>query len=148
MRALGAPRHILVATDGSRLSLRAVRLAAALARACGARLTGLHVVAPYFEAGRNAAVAALPGFRSAVERAGQGALRAFVRETRSLGESARAVSVVGGEPWKDILRAARARRCDLIVMASHGRKGLSGVLLGSETRKVLAHSKLPVLVCR
>lgn len=148
MRARGAPRHILVATDGSRLSLRAVRVAAALASACGARLTGLHVVAPYFETARGTALAALPGFRRAVERAAQGALRAFARETRSLGKSARAVSVVGGEPWKDILRVARARRCDLIVMASHGRSGLSGVLLGSETRKVLTHSKIAVLVCR
>jgi nucleotide-binding universal stress UspA family protein len=148
MRARGAPRHILVATDGSRQSRRAVRVAAALAKACGARLTGLHVVAPYFEAGRSTAVAALPGFRRAVERAADRGLRDFARETRALGQSARALSIVGGEPWKDILRAARAHRCDLIVMASHGRRGLAGVLLGSETRKVLTHSKIPVLVCR
>jgi nucleotide-binding universal stress UspA family protein len=148
MRARGAPRHILVATDGSRLSLRAVRVATSLARACGARLTGLHVVAAYLEAPRRAAIAAMPGFRREIERAADRCLRTFARETRSLGDSARALSVVGGEPWKDILRVARAHRCDLIVMASHGRKGLAGILLGSETRKVLTHSKIPVLVCR
>jgi nucleotide-binding universal stress UspA family protein len=51
-------------------------------------------------------------------------------------------------PWEGILKTARAKRCDLIVMASHGRRGLSGLLLGSETTKVLTHSKIPVLVCR
>jgi nucleotide-binding universal stress UspA family protein len=51
-------------------------------------------------------------------------------------------------PWEGILRAARSRKCDLIVMASHGRRGLAGLLLGSETTKVLTHSKTPVLVCR
>jgi nucleotide-binding universal stress UspA family protein len=51
-------------------------------------------------------------------------------------------------PWEAIIRTAGARKCDLIVMASHGRRGLAGLLLGSETQKVLTHSKIPVLVCR
>jgi nucleotide-binding universal stress UspA family protein len=52
------------------------------------------------------------------------------------------------DPWQAIVEAARTKKCDLIVMASHGRKGLAGLLLGSETQKVLTHSKVPVLVCR
>jgi nucleotide-binding universal stress UspA family protein len=56
--------------------------------------------------------------------------------------------VTSGEPWQAIVKAARSKKCDLIVMASHGRRGLSGLLLGSETTKVLTHSKTPVLVCR
>ena len=51
-------------------------------------------------------------------------------------------------PWEGVIRAAKAKKCDLIVMASHGRHGLAGLLLGSETAKVLTHSKIPVLVCR
>jgi nucleotide-binding universal stress UspA family protein len=51
-------------------------------------------------------------------------------------------------PWEGIVRAAKAKKCDLIVMASHGRRGLAGLLLGSETTKVLTHSRIPVLVCR
>ena len=58
------------------------------------------------------------------------------------------VKTTGGEPWSAIVKTARSRKCDLIVMASHGRRGLSGFLLGSETTKVLTHSKVPVLVCR
>jgi nucleotide-binding universal stress UspA family protein len=58
------------------------------------------------------------------------------------------VAPVADQPWEGILKAARGKRCDLIVMASHGRRGIAGLLLGSETTKVLTHSKIPVLVCR
>ena len=56
--------------------------------------------------------------------------------------------VTNDQPWNAIVRTARSKKCDLIVMASHGRRGLAGLLLGSETTKVLTHSKTPVLVCR
>ena len=56
--------------------------------------------------------------------------------------------VIGERPWESIIRVARAEKCDVIVMASHGRSGLSGMILGSETQKVLTHSKIPVLVVR
>jgi nucleotide-binding universal stress UspA family protein len=55
---------------------------------------------------------------------------------------------VHANPWEAIIKTARAKKCDLIVMASHGRRGLQALLLGSETQKVLTHSKVPVLVCR
>lgn len=141
-------RHILVPTDGSRFSAPAIRMAAGLAKALGAKLTGLHVVAPYFPADSGKAYASLSGFRHAVEKEAGHALAAFNAEARSRGVTATASSVIGGEPWQVILRAARARKCDLIVMASHGRRGLAGFILGSETTKVLTHSKIPVLVCR
>ena len=141
-------RHILVPTDGSRLSAPALRTAAGLAKALGAKLTGLHVVAPYSPARGGAGYASMRGFRRAVEKQAGHALAAFSAEARARGVTATAVSVVGGEPWQAVLRAARARKCDLIVMASHGRRGLAGLILGSETAKVLAHSKIPVLVCR
>jgi nucleotide-binding universal stress UspA family protein len=142
-------RHILVASDGSRLSARAVRVAVRLAKTLGARLSGLHVVAAYAPAGaRGMQIGALRGFRRAVRLEGERVLAAFRREARACGVAAEASSVVGGEPWRAILRTARARRCDLIVMASHGRSGLAGLVLGSETTKVLTHSRIPVLVCR
>jgi nucleotide-binding universal stress UspA family protein len=141
-------RHILVATDGSALSMPAIRMAADLARALGAKLTGLTVVAPYFPPDNGGAYASLSGFRRAIEKQARHALAAFNAEARARGVTATASSVLGGEPWQVILRAARARKCDLIVMASHGRRGLAGLMLGSETAKVLTHSKIPVLVCR
>lgn len=139
--------RILVATDGSPLSRRAVRAAAGLARGTGARLTVLHVVSPYLRS-TGIALAKLPGYGRAVDQAARGILAAARAEARASDVNAEAVSVVGGDPWKAILRAAQARRCNLIVMASHGRRGLSGLILGSETAKVLAHAKVPVLVCR
>lgn len=141
-------RHILVATDGSRFSAAAIRRAADLARALGAKLTGLHVVAPYLAAQDGAAYASMSGFRRTVRAQARYALAAFNAQARGQGVPATALSVLGGEPWQAILRVARARKCDLIVMASHGRRGLAGLVLGSETAKVLSHSKIPVLVCR
>ena len=141
-------RHILVPTDGSRFSAPAIRMAAALAKALGANLTGLYVVAPYFPARGGSAYASMSGFRRAVETEAKRALAAFSAQARARGVKATALPVVGGEPWQAILRAARARKCDLVVMASHGRRGLAGLILGSETTKVLTHSKIPVLVCR
>jgi nucleotide-binding universal stress UspA family protein len=141
-------RHILVATDGSRRSAPAIRVAAGLAKALGAKLTGLHVVAPYFPARSGAEYASLGGFRRSVAKEAKRALAAFNAEARAQGLAATASSVLGGEPWQVILRTARSRKCDLIVMASHGRRGLAALVLGSETTKVLNHSKIPVLVCR
>jgi nucleotide-binding universal stress UspA family protein len=106
-----------------------------------------HVVSPYLGS-TGIDLAKLPGFGHAVKKSARGPLEAARAEARRHDVNAEAVSVVGGEPWKAILRAAQARRCDLIVMASHGRRGLSGVILGSEAAKVLARSTIPVLVCR
>lgn len=139
--------RILVATDGSPLSRRAVRAAAELARAFGARLSVIHVVSPYLGS-TGIDLAKLPGFKHAVEKSARAPLEAARALARKQEVNAEAVAVVGGEPWKAILRAAQSRRCDLIVMASHGRRGLSGLILGSEAAKVLARSTIPVLVCR
>jgi nucleotide-binding universal stress UspA family protein len=141
-------RHILVATDGLRRSAPAIRMAAGMAKALGAKLTGLHVVAPYFPARSGAEYATLAGFRRNVAKEARRALALFNAEARAQGVATTASSVLGGEPWQVILRAARSRKCDLIVMASHGRRGLAALVLGSETTKVLTHSKIPVLVCR
>ena len=140
-------RHILVAIDGSELSTPAVHHAVGLAGSLGAKLSGVYVVAPYGGVG-STAIASMRGFKQAVRKEAHRALAAFHAAARAHQVTARGTSVVGGEPWQTILLTARARKCDLIVMASHGRGGLAGLLLGSETSKVLTHSTIPVLVCR
>ena len=141
-------RHILVATDGSPFSASAVRTAAALAAALGAKLTGLHVIAAYAPGSSRMALASLAGYERALRKEKEHALGALRLEAGEHGVKPGVVSVVGGEPWRAIIDTAKKRKCDLIVMASHGRSGVSGFLLGSETSKVLAHAAVPVLVTR
>ena len=145
--------HILVCTDGSKLSQKAIRTAASLAKALGARLTGAYVGAPYVapiysEGMIYAANVTRAQYQKAVDRTGRKALEAVIDAAQRSGVAAATTVVSASMPWQGILKAAQAKRCDLIVMASHGRRGLAGLLLGSETVKVLTHSKVPVLVCR
>ena len=139
-------RHVLVATDGSPQAEPAVRAGVGLAAALGARLTGLCVLAPYAPAG--GAIAGLHGFARAVRVQARHTLAGLLHEAHEHGVKVKSCVLVGGEPWRAIIDTARARKCDLIVMGSHGRSGLSGVLLGSEAQKVLTHATVPVLVCR
>jgi nucleotide-binding universal stress UspA family protein len=143
----GAFEHILVPIDGTECSLPAVRTAVNLARTLQARLTGVHVVAPYAAKGA-AGLSLLPGFRQRVQQASRKALSALRAHARAGGVRVDAVTLMGAEPAQAILQAAREKKCDLIVMASHGRGSLAGLLLGSETTKVLALASIPVMVCR
>ena len=144
-------KHILVPTDGSKLSTKAIKTAARLAKMCGARLTGVSVIPPnpmpiyaesmsYGIAPRN--------YKEVKEKAAKKALAVVKIEGETSGVQVSTLSLTADQPWRAIIGAARSKRCDLIVMASHGRSGLSALLLGSETAKVLTHSKVPVLVCR
>ena len=146
-------KHILVSTDGSKLSGKAIHAAARLAGATGAKLTGAFVIAPYVppvygEAMVYVAPLSPRRYKEISEREARKALAAVEIEARTAGVEYRGMSRTADNPWEGIIRAAKARKCDLIVMASHGRRGLAGLLLGSETTKVLTHSKIPVLVCR
>lgn len=146
-------RHILVPTDGSARSRKAVATAARLARALGARISLLHVVrqgVPTLFSGDRMYASAVLGRRGRerIRRAAAAVLRRAATQVRSAGVAVAGLKRVSPEPWQAILRTARARRCDLILMASHGRRGLSALVLGSETARVLTHSKVPVLVVR
>jgi nucleotide-binding universal stress UspA family protein len=146
-------KHILVPTDGSKLSQKAVAAAAKLAKASGAKLTGVYVIPPYTPPVYGEGVAYVPemtpkAYKELTEREAKKALAAVEVEGSAAGVETRAVSLTHAHAWEGIIRTAKAKKCDLIVMASHGRKGLAGLLLGSETTKVLTHSKIPVLVCR
>ncbi|HEY6240678.1 MAG TPA: universal stress protein [Burkholderiales bacterium] len=145
-------KHILVPTDGSKLSGKAIKAAARLAKMCGARITGVYVIYPdlppiYAEGSAYGGLSAR-NYKEIKEKEAKKALAAIDIEAETSGVQASRVSVTADQPWKAIVDTARKKKCDLIVMASHGRRGLSGLLLGSETMKVLTHSKVPVLVCR
>jgi len=146
-------KHILIPTDGSKLALKGIKAGARLARALGARVTGLYVVPPYLPPMYGEAAIYLPDlsaaqYRKNGARAAKKALAPVEIEARIAGAPFVTKVVYGALPWEGILRAARSGRCDAVVMASHGRGGLGGLILGSETVRVLAHSKIPVLVVR
>jgi nucleotide-binding universal stress UspA family protein len=146
-------RHMLVSTDGSKLSAKAVRTAVHLAKALGARITGVYVTAPYAALVYGEAVAYAPPLsaqrhKELTSREAKKALAAVEIEAQTAGVPCGTTSITNEHPWRGIVRVAQSRKCDVIVMASHGRRGLAGLLLGSETNKVLTHSKIPVLVCR
>ena len=146
-------KHILVATDGSKLSLKAVKTAVNLAASVGARLSGLYVMPEYVPPIYGEAAVYIPvmtpkRFKEAVEKDAKAALAVVAKLATASDVRVTAIKVMHAQPWAAIVGTARSKSCDLIVMASHGRRGLAGLLLGSETTKVLTHSKHPVLVCR
>lgn len=147
-------RNILVPTDGSPLSLKAAKAAAGIAQGLGARLTAVFVVEPFEPQWAASIGAFMPdavgtkGFEKQMRERAEAALEKVAAVAAKKGVDCAKVTLKGRDPWKAILAAAKSRKCDLIVMSSHGRRGLESVLLGSQTQKVLAHSKLPVLVCR
>ena len=146
-------KHILVPTDGSKLSRKAVKAAARLAKVVGAKLTGAYVTTPYTPAMYGEAAVYVPAmspvrFKEMAEKEANKALAMVEAEARAAGIKWATASTTNSQPWQGIIKLAGAKKCDLIVMASHGRSGLSGLLLGSETIKVLTHSKIPVLVYR
>lgn len=147
-------KHILIPTDGSRLAARGVRAGVRLAKAVGAKVTGLYVIFPYVPPAYNeAALYFLPGLsaresRKYFEREAEKALKVLRSEAKRAGVRCATLHVTAGQPWQAILKAARSAKCDAVVMGSHGRGGLGGLILGSETTRVLANSKVPVLVVR
>jgi nucleotide-binding universal stress UspA family protein len=147
-------RHILVPTDGSSLSLKAAREAAKLAKDHKSKITAFYAIEPYSPPPSGEAAILYPEifseaeYRKRTEKAAGTALKKVQAEALAAGVKVDTKFVTAAAPWKAIIDEARADRCDLIVMASHGRGGLASMLLGSETLKVLTHSKTPVLVCR
>lgn len=145
--------HLLLPTDGSPLARKGARAGIKLAAALGAKVTVLFVAMPYASSlyGDATLYYAGPSPREHKRFSAAVAQKAFApveREARRAGVRCATLRGANSRPWMGILSAARARKCDAIVMASHGRSGLSEALLGSETQRVLAHSRIPVLVIR
>jgi len=145
-------QRILVATDGSDLSQTAVSSAIELAAAIGAELVALYVVprypVSYFEGGITISVEDIARTEKQWSDKGQAVVDAVQEQARAQGVTAKAVVAQSDLVAESIMSAATKHGCDLVVMASHGRKGIKRVLLGSETQHVLTHSTVPVLVLR
>ena len=146
-------KHILIPTDGSRLSAKGIKAGVKLAASLGARVTGLYVAAPYMpplygEAGLTLTGLSRKEYERIVEREARKALAAVEVEAGVAKVPSKVEWLSEVQPWRAIVRLARARKCDVIVMASHGRGGLGGLILGSEIARVLAHTGIPVLVMR
>ena len=145
-------RKILVPTDGSRLSDRAVKEASLLAQSIGAKLVLFHalpdVQQPIYSEGSSTLLVSRQRTRKAAASRARRVLTAAAKKARAAGVSASKEYAAGVSPHDTIVAAAQKHRCDLIVMASHGRRGLSRFLLGSETQAVLSRARVPVLVVR
>ncbi|WP_027996969.1 universal stress protein [Simplicispira psychrophila] len=142
--------HLLLPTDGSPLSEKAVRRGLRLARDLGAKATGFYAM-PEFRAFAYSGTiiedtqAIFEEQANAQAEAALGFIKTAAQEEGVSCDTARSTS---DRPYEAILEAAHAHGCDLIVMASHGRRGIEGLLMGSETQKVLTHGKISVLVDR
>ncbi|MEO7401137.1 MAG: universal stress protein [Polaromonas sp.] len=145
-------QRILVATDGSALSKKAVRSAIDLAAAVGADLVALYVVprypVSYFEGGITISMEDIARTEKQWSDKGQAVVDAVQLTAQAAGVKTKAVVAQSDLVAESIMSAAKKHKCDLVVMASHGRKGIKRVLLGSETQHVLTHSTVPVLVLR
>ncbi len=141
--------HILIPTDGSELSLQAVRKGLALAKALGAKATAVTVqplLTDFIVEGVTINVSDTDR-RQMHDEFGH-RLDAARQAAADQGIALETVQVESREPWRAIIEVAERIGADLIVMASHGRRGVSALVLGSETQKLLTHSKVPVLVYR
>ena len=145
-------KHMLVATDGSKLSGKAVAQAIELAQALSAKLTAFYASpdypVPVFTDGIAYGSVARKDYAAMTAKEAETILSAVKIKAVAGGVECATLHAIAPAPWEAILAAAKKAKCDAIVMASHGRRGIAAVLLGSETQKVLTYSKLPVLVVR
>ena len=145
-------KNILVATDGTRLSGKAITHAIALAKALGAGLTAFYASPDYplpvYAEGAIVEPMTRREYAALCKDEADRILGAVAAKAKSARVAFNAVHTINSTPWRAILATARKHRCDVVVMASHGRRGVSAMLLGSETQKVLTHSKIPVIVVR
>jgi nucleotide-binding universal stress UspA family protein len=142
-------KRILVPTDGSDITAKAVDTAIGLAKSLGAHLLTISVKEPFpYSAISEMQPTPPQEFYDAQERIAAARVKAVVDAAQAAGLHCDAHTVEALHPWEAIVDHAQAQGADLIVMASHGRRGVAAMLLGSETQRVLIHSKLPVLVVR
>ena len=142
-------KRILVPTDGSDLTTAAVTTAITLAKTLGAQIVTLCVKEP-FPYGASSEMQPVPPqeYFDAQDRVTASRVQQVQQACAAAGVACEAHTVDADQPWRAIIELVKSSACDLVVMASHGRRGLSALLLGSETQKVLTHSSVPVLVVR
>jgi nucleotide-binding universal stress UspA family protein len=142
-------KHILIPTDGFPLSAKAIEQGVALAKSLGAKVTGVTVSIPFHTFALDPLMVSdtRDQYKKDCDDRAEKFLGAIRLAAQAAGVPCEVVHVTA-EPYEGIIDTAISKGCDLIFMASHGRKGVSALVLGSETQKVLTHSKVPVLVCR
>lgn len=143
-------KHILIATDGSELAAKAIAQGLSLAKTLASLVTVVTVSEPWASQVTGEAAIAFPfeDYEKAVAADAAEILKKASDAATEAGVTCSTVHVKERHPAEGILETAKERRCDLIVMASHGRRGLSRLLLGSQTHNVVTHSEIPVLICR
>jgi nucleotide-binding universal stress UspA family protein len=145
-------KHILIPTDGSALSKKAIVIGVKFAQSVGAKVTGFFAAAPYlptiYEDFVPANYMSAQQHEEANARLAATYLGVMENACRQAGVTFQAVHAASEFPADAIIKAAKTKKCDLIFMSSHGRRGVARILLGSQTTHVLTHSKIPVLVYR
>jgi nucleotide-binding universal stress UspA family protein len=145
-------KHILIPTDGSSISAKAVKAGIAFAKQAGAKVTGYHAVEPVpahlYGEGYIADRKMIADFERRNRAAAKKHIQALAREALKAGVPFEPVVQTAHTPYEGIVEAAKKRNCDLILMSSHGERGMKRLLLGSVADKVIQLSKVPVLVYR
>lgn len=142
-------KRILFPTDGSEISAKALKHALSLTRLCGAELFVLSVKEPFpYSAISEMQPTPPQEFYDQQERVAAARVKSAVDVATASGVKCAGHTLEASYAWEAIVDHAKTQECDLIVMASHGRRGMSALLLGSETQKVLTHGTVPVLVVR
>ncbi len=143
-------KKILVPTDGSALSEKSANAALKFASSMGASVVGLAVAEayPFMLMPEAGAMVDLSTYEELQDKSAQQAMERLKAMAATAGVNCEVISTRGVHPYEEIINTATAKGCDLIWMGSHGRKGLDKLLLGSETQRVLSHTKLPVMVYR
>ena len=142
--------NVLIPTDGSELAGKAVQHGIALAKRIGAKATALTVLPPFRTLTSDPQmIEDTPAqYKARMQKHSEKTLGAVANAAQAVGVACETVQVEHEHPYRAIIDTAETKGCDLIVMASHGRHGISAIVLGSETVKVLTHCKIPVLVHR
>ena len=143
-------KHLLLPTDGSELSQAAVREGVRFAKECNAKVTGVSVIPEFHVLTFNTTMIedTKAVFLAESRAQAEGSLALLKKSADKDGVPCDTEVAVSDHPYEAIIRIAESRGCDLIMMASHGRHGAQALLLGSETQKVLTHTRIPVLVYR
>ena len=143
-------KHLLLPTDGSPLSEAAILKGIQFAKSLNAKVTGFHVIPEYhvFTFQTEMLADSEEKFTRHGESHAEQYLAVIEKAAKEAGVQCDTAYVTSDHPYQEIIKAANEKGCDLITMASHGRRGVQGLLIGSEAQKVLTHSKIPVLVYR
>ena len=143
-------KHILIATDGSDLALKAVDQGLALAKALNAKVTAITATESWASVATGEMAMAFPidEYEQGCAESAATILGVVSKRAEKAGVTCQTLHVKDQYPAEGIVETAKSQGCDLIVMASHGRRGLSRLLLGSQANNVVTHSTVPVLICR